>query len=197
MLCDINLGDDFACKCSLPKHIIQIHSTEVSACYSSYYLRQMHMCQVGSKLFQIKLSKPTSWGACFCKQYLDRKCTLIRVNNKHMFLENDSTKVILEMHFQQSMLCMVVSPLSVGLTLVPIQRCIRRFVKYRHILKEKALYWANSMTQMCMKQKSVVKTIQPALHQIVLNEDLLQMILQSVIMRSSVFLFTKNMAPLE
>ena len=170
-----------------------MHTSESSSVHS-YYLRQMHICQMGPRLLEIELSKPTSWGACFCKQFLEKKCELTRVIQNHRLLGDSTDKVILEMHFQQAVLSMAVSPICVGLTLVPIQRCVRRFVKHKSILKQKALYWANSMTQMCTKQKEgACPTISLALHQIVSNEDLLQMILQSVIMRRSVFCpFTKS-----
>jgi len=177
MPCELDFGNDFACDCPLPKNIIQMHTSESSS-VQSYYLQQMHMCQMGSRLFEIKLSKPTSWGACFCRQYLEKKCALTRMIRNHRLLGDSTDKVIFEMHFQQAVLSMAVSPISVGLTLVPIQLCVRRFVQHQRILKQKALYWANAMTQMCTKQKGACPTISPALHQIASSEDLMQMILQ-------------------
>jgi len=137
---------------------------------------------------QMELSKPTSWNACFCKEYLEKKCELTRVIRNHRLLGDSKDKVIFEMHFQGAVLCMAVSPICVALTLVPIQRCVKRFVKHRRILKQKALYWANSMTQMCTKQKGAYSTISPALQQIASSEDLSQMILQSVIVKPKALL---------
>jgi hypothetical protein len=103
MPCELDFGNDFACDCPLPKNIIQMHTSESSSSSSvhSYYLRQMHMCQMGSRSFEIELSKPTSWGACFCRQYLEKKCELTRVIRNHRLLGDSTDKVILKCTFNR------------------------------------------------------------------------------------------------
>jgi hypothetical protein len=83
------------------------------------------------------------------------------------------------MRFQDSMLCTPAHPLCIGLTLVPIQRCVRCFLNYRQVLRQKALYWANAVTQSAAAVAHMGQTLLP-LHQIASNADLMCMILQAL-----------------
>jgi hypothetical protein len=106
--------------------------------------------------------------------------------------DEEPKEVLVEMRFQESMLYMPVLPLCIGLTLVPIQRCVRRFVNYRQALRQKGLYWANAVTQMCARQSGATGAGEAAaatgqtllLLQIASNEDLMCMILHALTQHS-------------
>jgi hypothetical protein len=188
MSCEVNFRADFACKCPLPRNIVHMHRVEAGASHCPYhyyyYLPQMRVCQMGARVVRVELSTPGSWGACFCRQYLEMQCQSVRLLHDNPFfsstLSDEGPKeVFVEMRFQDSMLCMPAHPLCIGLTLVPIQRCVRRFLNYRQVLRQKALYWANAVTQMCARQSAAGQTLLP-LHQIASNADLMCMILHAI-----------------
>lgn len=184
MSCELFFRTDFACECPLPRTIVQMHTIKTAACH--YYLPQMRVCQMGARVVRMELSKPAAWGACFCRQYLEMQCQSVRQIHDAPFLSTNDEgpkRVLVEMRFQQSVLRMPAIPLCVGLTVVPIQRCVRRFVNYRRALRQKALYWADVVTRMCAKQTAAAETLHP-LHRIGSNEDLMCMILHALSVRS-------------
>ena len=184
MSCELYFGTDFACECPLPRNIVQMHT--IKAAVRHYYLPQMRVCQMGARVVRMELSKPAAWGACFCRQYLEMQCQSVRLIHDAPFLSTSDEgpkRVLVEMRFQQSVLRMPAFPLCVGLTVVPIQRCVRRFVNYRRALRQKALYWADVVTRMCAKQTAAAEMLHP-LHQIGSNEDLMCMILHALSVRS-------------
>ena len=191
MSCIISFGDEFRCECPLQRDIVQMHTVEAGAschCPHYYYLPQMRVCQMGARMLRVELCSPTAWGACFCKQYLEMQCRSMRhIHNDELLSTMPSgegpKKVLLEMHLHQCVLCMPAFPLCVGLTLVPIQRCVRRCLNDRRVRRQKAMYWANAVTQMCAKKQSAaIADMGHPLHQIASNEDLMCMIIDALLL---------------
>ena len=201
MSCEVNFRADFACECPLPQNIVHMQRVEPGAshCPYHYYLPQMRLCQMGARVVQIELSTRAAWGACFCRQYLEMQCQSVRLIHKNPYFsstpsDEEPKELLVEIRFQESMLYMPVLPLCIGLTLVPIQRCVRRFLNYRQALRQKGLYWANAVTQMCARQSGATGAGEAAvtahmgqtllLLQIASNEDLMCMILHALIQHS-------------
>lgn len=165
-----------------------------------YYLPQMRVCQMmeGRRLIRFDLLSSKSWGACFCTQYLETKCQSMSQRFCVLGLcgREEVYGTLIKLCFSDgSVLENPATPLCIWLILVPIQRCVRRFLKHRRVLRQKALYWASAMRKLCAQSliigegekdttlMSPSATSLALLHIIACNEDLVQMITQMVVRR--------------
>ena len=202
MPCQLDFGNDFACPCSplnRPISMMMQKKEGEEELLASYYLPQMRVCHMimgGRRLIRFDLASSKAWGACFCKQYFEEtKCQAISQEFCMIGVRGreEIYGTVIKLCFSDgSVLENVATPLCIWLILVPIQRCVRRFLKHRRVLRQKALYWATAMKKLCAQSiitgegeeehhddRPTVSSL-ALLHSIASNEDLIQMITQMV-----------------